>query len=96
MRWPPYLMKFRINSERHSFGFWIPLFLIGPLVLVFLLAILVIMLPFALLAFIFSWRADWLRWTVIGIPSILRMLCFLPGMKIDVDGRDAKVNIAIY
>jgi len=96
MKWPPYLMKFHIDNGRHCFGFWLPLFLIGPIVLLFMLAIFLILLPFAILGFIFTWRLDWLRWVVMGIPAIFRVLCSLPGVKVDVDTVDAKINIAIY
>ena len=96
MKWPPYIMKLRINNGRHNFGLWIPLFLIGPIVLVFLLAIFIILLPFALLALIFTWRWDWLRWVVMGIPAIFRVLCSMPGVRVDVDASEVKVNIAIY
>jgi len=32
-------MKLRIHSDKNNFGIWIPLFIIGPIVLVLLLAI---------------------------------------------------------
>jgi hypothetical protein len=88
-------MKFRFSNGRHRFGLWIPLFLIGPLVLVFLLAIFIILLPFALLALIFTWRWEWLNWVVKGIPAIFHVLCSLSGVRVDVDTTDAKVYIAI-
>ena len=64
--------------------------------LVSLLAIFIILLPFALLALIFTWRWDWLSWVVMGIPAIFRVLCSLPGVRADVDAAGVKVNIAIY
>ena len=96
MKWPPYLMKLGIVNEGHRFWLWIPLFLIGPIALVFLLAIFLIILPFALLALIFTWRWDWLEWAVMGVPAIFRVVCNLPGVKVDVDTADAKVYIVIY
>lgn len=96
MKWPPYIMKLRFYNGRHRFGLWLPLFLIGPIVLVFLLAIFIILLPFALLALIFTWRWDWLNWVVRGIPAILQVICNLPGVKVDVDAAEVKVNISIY
>jgi hypothetical protein len=96
MRWPPYLLKFGFHNGRHYFGLWIPLFLIGPVVLVCLLAIFIMLLPFAFLALVFTWRWDWLNWVVMGIPAIGRVLCSLPGVRVDVDAADTKVNIAVY
>jgi hypothetical protein len=95
MKWPPYVMKLRFHKGNHDFGLWIPLFLIGPVALVFLLVVFAILLPFALLAFMFTWQWDWLSWVAIGIPTILRVAWSLPGVKIDVDAEDVKVSIAI-
>lgn len=92
MNWPPFLMKLSIND----FWLWIPLFLIGPIVLLFLLAVCLIILPFALLALILTWRWDWMDWVVRGVPAIYNVLCSLKGVKVDINGADAKVFIEIY
>ena len=93
MNWPPFLLKIVIRNQRHNFALWLPLFLIGPIFLAFLLAVFLIMLPFALLALIFTWHPGWLRMAVLGPAYILRVTCYLRGLTVDVDGRDGRVAI---
>lgn len=94
MKWPPYLLKLRFRNRRCSFALWLPLFLIGPVVLVFLLAICLIMLPFALLTVLFTWRLGWCRPVVFGVPALGRLVCSLPGLKVDVASGEGQVFIA--
>lgn len=94
MKWPPYLLKLKLRKDCHAFALWLPLFLIGPLVLVFLLAVFIIMLPFALLTIIFTWRLGWWYPVLLSVPSIFYLLCHLSGLKIDVGGRHGQVYIA--
>jgi hypothetical protein len=96
MKWPPYLLKLRIKNPEHAFGLWLPLFLIWPIVLVFLLAVFVVLLPFALLAILFTWRVDWWRPVFLGIPALLRVFCSLRGLTVDVNGRDGHVELEFY
>jgi len=96
MKWPPYLLKIAFRNHRRGFALWLPLFLIGPVVLVFLLAIVLILLPFALLAMLFSWRVGWWRPMLFSMPAILRLLCHLPGLKVDVEGKEGRVYIAFF
>ena len=95
MSWPPFLMKLRFGNSRHSFGIWIPLFLIGPIVLVFLLAIFIILLPFALLSIIFTWRTEWLNWLFAGIAAIFRVLFSMRGLTVQVESPDGTVDIIV-
>jgi len=96
MNWPPYVMKLRIKNRQHAFGLWLPLFLIIPLVLVFLLAIFLILLPFAFLTVLFTWELGWWRPFVLSVPALYRLLCSLPGLRVDVGSREGSINIAIY
>ena len=113
MKWPPMVLYLKIRSERTNFGLWIPLFLLGPLFMIFLLAIFLIMLPFVILALlvaglavILEWQTHWLtetlryaRWVYFGfksIPTLVRVLFNLPGLKIDVAGRREQVLITFH
>ncbi len=93
MKWPPYLLKLKFSNPDHALGLWLPLFLIWPMVLVFLLAVFVILLPFALLALIFTWRPDWLYTLLKSVPAIYRLLSQLPGLLLDLKGNDGRVYI---
>lgn len=96
MKWPPFFMKIIIHDKKHHFGVWIPLFIVGPIVLVLLLAIFLLALPFALLALIFTWRWYFLYWAIMGLPFIFILLCNLKGLKVDVgEGEEEKVFISV-
>ena len=96
MRWPPYLMQFKIRSPQHGFSIWLPLFIIGPIALIFLLALFLIALPFLLLSLLFTWRWYWLEYAVIGIPAFFAIMWSLPGLKVDVEDGEQHVVVAIY
>ncbi len=96
MRWPPYLMQLKFRSSQHGFSIWLPLFIIGPIALIFLLALCLIALPFLLLSLLFTWRWYWLEYAVIGIPAFFAIVWSLPGLKVDVDDEGQHVLIAIY
>jgi hypothetical protein len=93
MNWPPYWLKIRIEDENHSFPLWLPLFIIGPLVLLLLLAVFLIILPFALLALIFTWELGWWRPVIMFFPAIFRLISQLRGLKIDVGKANGRVHI---
>jgi hypothetical protein len=94
MNWiPPCLMKLRIRGQRHSFGLWLPLFLLWPIALAFLLAAFLILLPFAILALIFTWDTGWWRPVILGLPAVVRVCCALRGLTVDADGRDGHVEV---
>ena len=93
MKRPPYLLKLRFRNPEHGFALWLPLFLIWPIVLVFLLAIFVILLPFALLAMIFTWQSDWTHSILMCVPAVYRLFSQLPGLVVDVEGNQGHVYI---
>jgi hypothetical protein len=93
MSWPPYLLKIRIENEDNSFPIWLPLFIIGPIVLVLLLAIFLIILPFVLLSMLFTWEMDWWYPVFLAWPAFFRLVTHLPGLQIDVGKTDGHVYI---
>ncbi len=90
MSWPPYLMRVQLKNTRHNIGLWLPLFLTWPIVLAFLLAVFAILLPFALLAMLFTWGPGWWRPVVFGLPAILRLFGSLRGLTVDVERLDSR------
>lgn len=96
MRLPPYFMKLRIRGQHHGFSLWLPLFIIGPIVLIFLLALFLIALPFLLLSLLFTWRWYWCRYAVKGVPIFFMLLCSLRGLKLDIEDREQHVIVAFY
>jgi hypothetical protein len=93
MKWPPYLLKMRFRNPDRSYAFWLPLFLVWPLVLVFLLAIFIVLVPFALLAMIFSWQSDWISSVVMCVPALYRLFSQLAGLVVDVEGNQGHFRV---
>jgi hypothetical protein len=94
MKLPPFALKLRFENKDHDFGLWLPLFLIGPVVLLFLLVVFIILLPFALLTFVFTWETGWLESLFLGFPALLRLFVYLRGFKVDVESKKGSVYIA--
>ncbi len=94
MRWPPLLLKIHIENEHNSFPIWLPLFILGPIFLIFLFAIFLIALPFVLLGMIFSWEYEWWRSFFLFFPLLWQFLIHMSGLDIDVGGKnDNRVHI---
>jgi hypothetical protein len=113
MKWPPMVLYLKIRSQRTNFGLWLPLFILGPLFTIFLIAVFLIILPFVLVALliaafavIFDWQTQWLkdalryaRWVGYvfrGVPAFVRVLCSLPGLKIDINGKREQVLLTFH
>ncbi len=88
MNWvPPFLMKLRIKGREHGFAIWLPVFFLWPIVLAFLLAAFLVMLPFAIAGILFSWETGWWRPLIFGPPAVLRVCAALRGLTVDAEGR---------
>jgi hypothetical protein len=88
---PPLFMKFRIKGQGPRFGCWIPIFLLAP----FLLVLLAVALPALLVAALILWPFGWERTALGVLPAVFRILHALPGLKIDVDTGNERIDIRI-
>jgi hypothetical protein len=86
-------MKVKTAKPEHAFGVWLPLFLLWPIALVFLVAAAVIMLPFALLATIFTLRVRHWRTLSSGTAAVVRVLCSLRGLTVDVEREGSRFEL---
>jgi len=97
MSWiPPYLMRIGIENRRHAFSIWLPLFILGPIFLAFLLALFLIALPFVLLSLLFTWRWRWTRAYFLLPPFVVRLLFALRGLRVNIQHHEATVVVAVY
>ena len=92
MKMPPLLLKVKVIDTKHRFSIWLPLFIIGPIVLILALALLLVALPFILISFLFTWESDYWRW-VRKLPALAEVVMSLPGLKIDVEDNDRQVTV---
>ena len=82
---PPLFLKLRFRGKRGRFSLWLPLFLIGPLLLVGALILLPLVLLAAIILFPFGWSLTVLMFG----PLVLRVMCALRGLQVDVqDGKE--------
>ncbi len=81
MNWPPLLLHLRIPSKNEGFiGLWLPWFLVYPI----LLLLMLIALPFVLIAAIFMVPAGRARPLIMAGPYLWRLLFAMRGLKLDI------------
>ena len=83
---PPMLLKLRFRR----FSLWLPLFLVGPLFLIGAL----LLLPLVLLAAIILLPFGWSLTVLMFGPAVMRIICALRGLQVDVDDGKEKVYIS--
>lgn len=83
MNWPPLLLHLRLPSKEGFVGLWLPWFLVYPI----LLALMLIALPFILVAAIFLVPAGRGRPLLMAGPFIWRLLFAMRGLKMDIETR---------
>ena len=91
MNRPPYMMKVRINNPDTKFSLWLPLFLIYPLLAV----IMLVLLPFVLVAAIVLWLMGWGK-TLFIIPfAIFGCINAMRGLEVQVEDSQEKVLVSV-
>ena len=91
MNWPPLLLHLRLPRREGGFqGLWLPWFLLYPI----LLALILIALPFILIAAIFLLPGGRARPLIMMGPYIWRLLFCMRGLKLDIEtnGREMMVD----
>jgi hypothetical protein len=90
MKCPPMWLRLRIRNERARFGLWLPLFLLWPVVLVFLLALS----PLILIAILVLWPSGWGKLVWLALRSLGSIICALHGLRVDI--ASAERNEIVY
>ena len=84
MNWPPLLLHLRLPQREGGFlGLWLPWFLVYPI----LLALMLIALPFILVAAIFLVPGGRARPLLMTGPYIWGLLFSMRGLKMDIETR---------
>jgi hypothetical protein len=81
----------KVHNKDANFGLWLPLVLLYPIVL----AILLILSPFILLALIIIWLCGRGNWALFTLKTIWVAFCSLHGFKVDVQNPHDTVFISI-
>ena len=79
MNRPPLIMRIKIRNSDTKFGLWIPLFLIFPIVAIFMITLA----PLALLAALIVLPFGYAR-TVLCAPALFSVFCAMRGLEVDI------------
>jgi hypothetical protein len=89
----PLWMRIRIKeSDRKNIRLSIPLFLVWLL----LLPLLLLALPFVLIAALLTWHRGHGRMILAAVPLLITVIGHLPGLHIEVDNPENQTLITIY
>ena len=91
MIWFPSLLRVRFGRRNRRVGIWLPLFLIWLPVSLFVLALF----PFVLVLAVLLWPVGWSRPLLLACPLLFRLFYSLRGLRIDVEGKNGQVYVAI-
>jgi hypothetical protein len=86
----PIFMRLKVNRKPDKYGLLLPVFLVWIL----LFALMIILLPFVLIAALFTWRSGQGKLFLLTYPLLISLLFKLSGLHIEVDSREQNVLIA--
>lgn len=86
----PLFMRLRIGRDPDKYGVLLPIFLVWIL----LFALMLVLLPFVLLAALFTWRGGQGKLLLLTYPLLISLLFKLSGLHIEVSGPKENVLIA--
>ncbi|MDH4272305.1 MAG: hypothetical protein OEW18_10080 [Candidatus Aminicenantes bacterium] len=86
----PIFMRLRIGRNPDKYGLLLPVFLVWVL----LFALMIILLPFVLIAALFTWRSGQGKLLLLTYPLLVSVLFTLSGLHIEVVSRKENVLIA--
>lgn len=88
----PVMMKMLIHEEgKKKFRLFIPLILVW----IVLFALLIILLPFLLLAALIAWPSGYGRVILAAIPMLFAVIWSMSGLKIQIENKDKQVYLNV-
>lgn len=84
MNGPPLVLRLIIPGENGTLRLWLPLFLVYP----FLAVLALILLPLVLIAALILWPMGWSKTIILAGPYLLRTICALRGLEVDIKQQD--------
>lgn len=88
---PPMVMRMHMPKEKGgTFKLWLPIFLAYPLIL----AIGIVFAPLMLLLALLTWPVGWGKTFLFLGPAIVRVICSLRGLLVDIQSAKEKVLIS--
>lgn len=91
MSTPPVWLRFRLVDEQHRLRLWLPIFILWPFAIVFVLALL----PFVLLFAAIFWYSGYGRTLLQSGPRIMSCICALRGLDVRVGQKQKGLLISV-
>jgi hypothetical protein len=94
MNWPPMLMYVKVKNKDTDFGIWIPLIL----VMLVVLAVILALSPFIILAFIIMLMVGaerYVRLTLWGFWVAIVSMWAMKGLSVDVESNKEHVVVSV-
>ncbi len=88
---PPFVLRVRIRNGNRRFGFWVPLFMVWPPIILLALGLFPLVLVLAALL----WPTGRGKPLLLAGPLFFGLICSLRGLRVDVEGRSGQVFIAL-
>jgi hypothetical protein len=104
MKRPPMLVRVQIRGEERKFGLWLPLFLVLPMVLAFLIALSPLILVAIIIVRVTRWGSGLplaartplaILSSVRGVRAALDVLSSMPGLRVEVSNNDNSERVYV-
>ena len=92
MKLPPALMKLHILNRSRRIRLWLPLFLVWLLLALIALLLIPFILAGVVIALCSERGREWLR----GGSALYCCVCSLRGLKLDIEQKNEKIEIAMH
>ena len=87
----PMILKIKIPREdRKPVNLYLPFFLVWLLVF----AVFLVLLPFILIAGLFTWHLGYGKIVIMAFPMLFHLIWHMQGLVVDVEGKDGTVYMA--
>lgn len=94
MIFPPSTLRIKIiENHQKKVNLWLPLFILWPIVLLIMIPIMIMALPFLLVAGLVI-PLMVIRIIKLG-PALISIFCSMRGLKVDVQSKDSNVYISM-
>jgi hypothetical protein len=83
-------MRLKVSRNPNRYGVLLPVFLVWIL----LFTLMIVLLPFVLIAALLTWRSGQGKWLLLTYPLLISVLFHLSGLHIEVENREQNILIA--
>jgi len=86
----PMLMRLKVGRKPDRYGLLLPVFLVWIL----LLALMVVLFPFVLIAALFTWTSGQGKGLLLTYPLLISVLFHLSGLHVEIEHKEQNILIA--